>query len=235
MRPGVPVLHPRAMIRIPLWARLALAGLVIAAALLPVVLGYVTRANLEKLPDELNAALAGHGWWMPALYVLLHVALTTMGVPRFVMGVTAGIAFGLWIGLAWSMVGAMAGAMIGFWLARLLKGDAFAIEDMPRFGPLLERAEAGGWRSVMMARLIPLIPHPVLNYALGITRLRVGDYAFGSFLGMLPTGFVYANFGASGRYALGGGPGWAEPLAWGAALLALSFILPKLMQRWIKP
>jgi hypothetical protein len=52
---------------------------------------------------------------------------------------------------------------------------------------------------------------------------------------MLPTGFVYANFGASGRHALAGGPGWVEPLLWGAALLVLSMVLPRLMRCWIKP
>jgi uncharacterized membrane protein YdjX (TVP38/TMEM64 family) len=216
------------MIRIPLWARFVLAALLLAAALVPAALGGFTAG-------EIGARLAGFGWWVPVFYLVLHVALTTMFVPRFVMGVAAGIVFGLWAGLAWSMVGAMAGAMLGFWLARLVKGDAFAVENLRRVGPLLERAEAGGWRSVMAARLVPVIPHPILNYALGITRLGAGDYALGSFLGMVPSGFVYANFGASGRYALGGGPGWIEPLAWGAALLALSFLLPKLMQRWIKP
>src|SRR5437660_8208362 len=107
------------MIRIPLWARFVLAVLLLAAALVPVALGGFTLADLGHLAGEISTRLAGFGWWVPVLYVVLHVALTTMGLPRVVMGVTAGIVFGLWVGLAWSMVGAMAGAMIGFWLARL--------------------------------------------------------------------------------------------------------------------
>jgi len=222
------------MTRIPFWLRAllgvaALGGLALAVGRMPLNL-----AEFKQRVDALSQWLVSYGAWMPAIYVALHVALSTVA-PRVLMGTIAGVLFGLWGGLLWSMVGAMAGSLVGFWIARFVRGDALVVEHIPHLGPLLERAEAGGWRTIMLARLIPYIPNPVLNYALGATRVGVGDYAIGSLLGMLPTGFVYANFGASGRYALGGGPGWAEPLAWGAALLALSFVLPRLMQRWIKP
>jgi uncharacterized membrane protein YdjX (TVP38/TMEM64 family) len=224
------------MIRIPFWLRVTLGVAAVGALALFFGRGHFTADGFREKVDEMSAFLAAYGAWMPLVYVALHVALSTVA-PRLIMGTIAGVAFGLWSGLLWSMVGAMAGSLVGFWIARFIRGDTVVIEEITYLGigPMLERAEAGGWRAIMFARLIPYIPNPVLNYALGATRVSLADYVLGSLLGMLPSGFVYANFGASGRYALGGGPGWVEPLAWGAALLLLALLLPKLMQRWIKP
>lgn len=222
------MLKLRAMIRIPLWGRLLLALLATGGAVLVVLFG-------PSNTNSLSAALDGYGVWAPIAFIVFHVLLSIGFVPRFVMGIAAGLTFGFWAGMLWSMVGAMAGAFVGFCLARYVKGDSFDVESVPKLGPLLLRAESGGWRSVMVARFVPLIPHPILNYALGITRVRMSEYLIGTFVGLLPSGIAYTEFGASSRDALIGRPGWMLPLVGSVLLLVASFALPKLAKRWIGP
>jgi uncharacterized membrane protein YdjX (TVP38/TMEM64 family) len=66
-----------------------------------------------------------------------------------------------------------------------------------------------------------------VNFALGITRVELGSYILGSFLGMVPATIVYAQVGASGQAALTGGH-WVVPTLVALAFLAASFFLPRL-------
>jgi len=84
---------------------------------------------------------------------------------------------------------------------------------------------------VAVLRLIPVIPHSLTNYALGLTRLRIGSYALGSLLGQLPLTIAYVDLGAAGGRALVGGADWLLPSAIGAAALALSLLIPLLARR----
>lgn len=222
------------MIKAPLWLRLLVVALLVGVV---VLLVYPERLDLGSTSSaaRVKDLLVAYGAWAPAAFVALHVLLSIMFIPRVVMGIAAGLTFGFWGGMLWSMVGAMAGALVGFVLARYVRGDSLVVEEIPKLGPLLQRAEAGGWRSVMVARFVPLIPHPVLNYALGLTRVGTGQYLLGTFLGLLPSGIAYTEFGASSRDALIGRPGWMLPLLGSVALLVASFALPKLARRWTGP
>ena len=50
-----------------------------------------------------------------------------------------------------------------------------------------------------MTRLIPFIPFNALNYALGLTRIRLVSYALASFVFMAPGAAAYAYLGHAGR------------------------------------
>ena len=61
---------------------------------------------------------------------------------------------------------------------------------------VLERAVSkDGPRYVLTLRLIPVIPFVLVNLLLGISPLRLRDFAVYSQLGMLPATLVYVNAG----------------------------------------
>jgi len=107
--------------------------------------------------------------------------------------------------------------------------------DPTRLTALLRRADRGGWRMVAVLRLVPLIPASLSNYALGLTRVRLGAYAFGSLLGQLPLTIAYADLGAAGGRALLGGADWQSQVLWpsviGISALGLSLLIPLLARR----
>jgi uncharacterized membrane protein YdjX (TVP38/TMEM64 family) len=49
---------------------------------------------------------------------------------------------------------------------------------------------------VLLPRLSPIFPFNFLNYALGVTRVRLRDYVAASWLGMLPGTFLYVYLGS---------------------------------------
>jgi uncharacterized membrane protein YdjX (TVP38/TMEM64 family) len=82
-----------------------------------------------------------------------------------------------------------------------------------------------------MLRLIPVIPHSLGNYALGLTRLDVVPYALGTLLGQLPMTIACADFGAAGERLAAGSADWLPPTLIGLAVLAAAVALPRLAAR----
>ena len=107
-----------------------------------------------------------------------------------------------------------------------------------RLAALAARVERGGWRSVAVVRLVPVIPHSLTNYVLGLTRVRLGAFAFGSLLGQLPLTIAYADLGAAGGRVLLGAADWRH-LLWpsliGLTALGLSLLIPAMARRRMRP
>jgi uncharacterized membrane protein YdjX (TVP38/TMEM64 family) len=79
--------------------------------------------------------------------------------------------------------------------------------------------EEEGWRFVAFVRLVPLFPFNLLNYALGLTKLRLSHYIITSFVFMAPACAAYTYLGYAGREVAAGGEGFIKK-----ALLALAVI-----------
>jgi uncharacterized membrane protein YdjX (TVP38/TMEM64 family) len=165
----------------------------------------------------------------PLIFLAVHLVASLIFFPRTLLGIAAGVLFGAWWGTLWTAIGSVVGALAGFLLARYVNAGLVDLESTPRLGPMLLSAERGGWRAVAALRLVPVVPHSLANYALGLTRLDLRNYALGSFLGQLPMTIASVQLGAAGENALSGRANWLWPTAIGAAALALSFILPRLV------
>jgi uncharacterized membrane protein YdjX (TVP38/TMEM64 family) len=214
------------MLESTLLARCRAAGRI---ALVLLVIGGVgwmlgNRGNLGA--DSIALAIAQYPA-APLFFLIAHVVASLIFFPRTVLAVAAGALFGLWWGTLWAALGSVIGAVAGFLAARYVNSGLVDLESLKRFGPILLRAERGGWRAVFLLRLIPVIPHSLSNYALGLTRLDVGAYAVGSLLGQLPMTIACAAAGAVGETWVTGKAGWLLPTLIGAAALALTLILPK--------
>ncbi|MGC2414831.1 MAG: VTT domain-containing protein [Stellaceae bacterium] len=218
-------------------------GRLFAIALLAA--GSVAAWHWRGLFDPLALpALIGGNPMAPLVFLALHVAGSLFFVPRTLLALGAGLVFGMWWGILWAALGSLAGALAGFLTARYIRSGfvdrlILANSDRPaRLGALLQRAEHGGWRMVAMARLVPIIPHSLTNYALGLTRLRLGAYAIGSLVGQLPLTIAYADFGAAGGRALLGGVDWRHGVLWptliGLAALLLSLLVPMVARRRLR-
>jgi uncharacterized membrane protein YdjX (TVP38/TMEM64 family) len=167
----------------------------------------------------------------PLVFLAIQTIASLIFFPRTVLAVAAGAVFGVWWGTLWAALGSVVGAVAGFLLARYVNDGLVDLESLQRFGPVLQRAERGGWRAVAALRLIPVIPHSLSNYALGLTRLPLGAYALGSLLGQLPMTNACAEFGAAGEQLAAGKAAWLVPTLIGIAALVLSLILPRLTRR----
>jgi uncharacterized membrane protein YdjX (TVP38/TMEM64 family) len=201
--------------------RLALFGLLAVGA----AAAWRWRGVLD--PTTITAAIDRYPA-APLWFLAAHTAASLLFIPRTLLVIVAGLLFGMAWGIVWAASGSIAGAMAGFLVARYINSGVL---DLRHLGPVVGRVERGGWRAVAVLRLIPVMPHSVANYALGLTRLSLRAYTFGSLLGQLPMTIAYVVLGAAGERLMLGGASWIEPTLIGLVGLSLSLLIPAIARR----
>lgn len=136
------------------------------------------------------------GPWGPVLFALLYIAAAVTMAPAFLLSAAAGALFGVWRGSLLVFVSATLGASAVYVVSHRLAGTrivAWAIRD--RRVAAVRRAVAGegAWVQFLL-RLSPIVPYVLLNYALGLSRVRFRDFLLAC-VGMIPTIVMYTYYG----------------------------------------
>jgi uncharacterized membrane protein YdjX (TVP38/TMEM64 family) len=207
-------------------ARFALIGLIS----LGIVLVVTYREHLAV--ETVQAQLAQLGPWAPVALVALWLVAPLAFVPGAPLTLAAGALFGPLLGTVYSLIGATAGATLAFLLARYAGADWVERRAKGRLGQLKAGVEAEGWRFVAFVRLVPLFPFNLLNYALGLTRIRLSEYVLATGVCMIPGAAGYAWLGYAGREVLTGAEGWVRTGGIALAVLAALVLLPWMVRHW---
>ncbi|MGH7055237.1 MAG: TVP38/TMEM64 family protein [Stellaceae bacterium] len=202
------------------------------AVVILLVLGIAAAWRWREIidPRTLTAVIARYPA-APLVFLAAQIAASLLFVPRTLLGVVAGLLFGMGWGTLWAAIGSLLGAVAGFLIARYVNSGLIDPGGDTRIGPFLSRVETGGWRVVALVRLVPVLPHSLVNYTLGLTRLPLAAYAFGSVLGQMPVTVACVALGAAGGQLAGGETGWLAPSLIAAAALSLSFLIPAFARR----
>ncbi len=169
--------------------------------------------------ESLAARVSALGWYAPLVFIACYAVATVFFMPGILFTLAGGALFGPVYGTLYNLVGATLGATLAFLAARYIAYDWVAERTGNRLRQLVEGVEEEGWRFVAFARLVPLFPFNLLNYALGLTRLRLSHYVITSFVFMAPGGAAYTYLGYAGREVASGGEDFIRK-----ALLALAVI-----------
>jgi uncharacterized membrane protein YdjX (TVP38/TMEM64 family) len=149
-------------------------------------------------PHMLGVVVDVRQWGLvaPVAFMLLYAVSVVALVPASVMTMAGGAVFGLMRGVAFSFGGALLGSTVAFLLGRYVARRVIErkLATMPRFAAIDRAVSAQGRRIVFLLRLSPIVPFNFLNYALGVTRISIKDFAIAS-AGMLPGAVMYTYAG----------------------------------------
>ena len=133
------------------------------------------------------------------VYGLIYAGATVLIVPGTPLTAVAGLLYGVIIGVIIVSPASVLGATLAFLLGRYVARDWIArkLERYPKFVAIDRAIERNGFLVVLLMRLEPVfLPFALLNYALGITRVRLRDYVLASWIGMLPATILYVYLGS---------------------------------------
>ena len=225
----------------PSRGRLVLTLVVAAVVLTALILG--GRQAGPYLP-QFASWVEGLGWLGPVVFILGYAVATVAFIPGSLLTLAAGAIFGLVQGTLYTFVGATLGASAAFliarygargWIERRIAGNA-------RFAAIDKAVGREGFKIVALLRLSPIFPFNLLNYSLGLTRVRFVDYLLAS-VAMLPGTLLYVYYGkAAGSLAAvaGGvkterGPEYWLTLGLGlAATIAVTTVITRLAGRALR-
>ncbi len=172
-----------------LWVRLAavVAGLVLLA---------LAGRRLAGLVPAFGEWVHGLGPLGPVVFIAGYAAAAVAFVPGSLLTLAAGAVFGVARGTAYALAGATLGASAAFLISRHAARAAFQrrVDRLPRFSAIDRAIAREGGKIVFLLRLSPLFPFTLLNYALGLTRIRFTPFLIAS-AGMLPGTLLYTYSG----------------------------------------
>jgi len=209
----------------------------VAAAIVALLL--VGRRLGGELTSALNA-ISALGPAAPLAFIAIYVIACVLFIPGSILTIGAGVIFGVLWGSIYVSVASTAGATAAFLVGRYFAREAIArrIEGNARFRSIDDAVAREGWKMVLLTRLSPVFPFNLLNYAYGLTRVRLA-----SWFGMMPATVMFVYIGAlsgdvaraaSGTDGAFAGLRWTLNLVGFAATVAIAVYATRIGARALK-
>ncbi|HJQ85588.1 MAG TPA: VTT domain-containing protein [Candidatus Binatia bacterium] len=138
--------------------------------------------------DGLRALATSWSPHEPVAFMALCVAGIFLTVPPLVLIALGGVVLGAPAAFVYGWIACVAATTGTFVAARYFlrrQVQELVVRRFPRLVTLDERLARRGFRTVLILRLV-LVLAPLLNWGLGTTRVRLGDYVAGTALGVVP-------------------------------------------------
>lgn len=205
-----------------LWKFLVLVFIVAGITLVITYRDQLDASAIQNwIEDAGNAA--------PLLFMLVYIVGTVFFFPGAILTLLGGALFGPVLGTLYNLTAATIGSMLSFLVARYLASSWVEKKTGGRLKQLLNGVENEGWRFVAFTRLVPLFPFNLLNYGLGLTKIKFTHYSIATYIFMLPGAIAYTYLGYIGKEAATGGEGLIQKIMLAFALLGLVAFLPRLI------
>jgi uncharacterized membrane protein YdjX (TVP38/TMEM64 family) len=188
--------------------------------------GYISTEGILNFIKQYKVAA-------PLLFISIYAIGPSLFIPSLPLTLGAGFLWGPFWGVVFAITGATTGSSVAFLISRYLMADTIK----KRFGYdkwtwLKEKVEKHGWKAVAFARLLPVLPFPVLNYMFGVTPIPFFHYLWASFVFMLPACIAYVAFGSSmGELLLKGN---VKGLVIGILIASVAMLLPFALKPLVK-
>jgi uncharacterized membrane protein YdjX (TVP38/TMEM64 family) len=163
-----------------------------AAVVALIALGRQAGAYVPEFAQWVNSL----GFWGPLVFIAGYVVATVALIPGSLLTLAAGAIFGLARGVVYVFIAAVLGSSSAFLVSRYLARRAIErrLAQNPKFAAIDRAVGAQGFKIVLLLRLSPVFPFNLLNYGLGLTKVRFIDYLCAA-VGMLPGTLLYVYYG----------------------------------------
>ena len=134
-------------------------------------------------------------------FIALFVVSTVLLVPGSILVLSGGFLFGFLHGSLLVLVSVVLAATVALLVGRSLARDwvRARLSGHARFDALDRSVQSRGFLIVLLTRLSLALPFNLLNYAYGLSSVRLWPYVFGTWLGMIPAVLLYVYIGSLAR------------------------------------
>ncbi len=146
---------------------------------------------------EWAADVAAHPIAAPFAFLGIYTVAVALSLPVGLwLSLLGGLLFGTVLGGSLTVLAAGTGAVILFLLARGLLAPFFEHRLAGPIAKLRPGLERDGFSYLLALRLMPIFPFWLVNLAPALIGMRLAPYAAATFIGMVPTSFVFNAVGA---------------------------------------
>lgn len=204
------------------------AALVVVAGLLALwrftPLGEWTQP--ERIAAQLSA-LAGSPW-APLSLGLLYLVAAPLLFPIIALNLAVILALGPVYGVAYAMYGTLLSGLAAFLVGRRFGPRPLQGLNSERLNKALKIIRSSGLPGMIMLRMVPVAPYPVVNLMLGAGGVGVWTFLIGTVCGVLPFLIAMGVLGFQLREVV------QEPDAMGVGILIGLLAAFAMLAWWIK-
>ena len=213
-------------------------ALVKALILVAFIVGAILTVRLTPIKQYLTPEMLGQyldmsGFWGPIMFIVIYAVGICLFLPGTLLTALGAAIFGAYWGFVWVWIGAMIGASVSFVIGRTL-GREFAAsligDKLKKYDDAIER---NGFATVLYLRLI-YFPFTAMNFGMGLTKVRFGDYVAGTGLGIIVGTFIFTFFIGTLKEVWSSG-NWGELISFkvffSVGLFICSFFIPKVIKK----
>ena len=152
------------------------------------------------LPPQLSALISNYGDW--GVFAAMFLESSIVPIPSEVVIVAASaVGIPLISIMIFGSLGATLGAMVGYAIGRfvglpiILRFGKYILITPQRLKKADDFAQKYGAWSVLLGRLVPIIPFKVFSIASGITEIPFIPFVACTFIGVVPRMYLLGLFG----------------------------------------
>jgi uncharacterized membrane protein YdjX (TVP38/TMEM64 family) len=148
--------------------------------------------------EQTRQHVKNFGIWSPIIFIFLYT-IGTIFIPSTPFMAIAGILFGFKYGLIYTLIGGFLSSIIVFIISRKLGKEKvekiLEHKYLKHLGEYNKRLEEGAIWDLIILRITPIMPFNVLNILMGVSRIKIKDYAIGTAIGLIPSNILTVYFG----------------------------------------
>ena len=209
-----------------------------AAILFVFILAAIIFVRYTPIKEYLNAEALGRflataGLWAPVVFMAIYAGGVCLFLPGTLLTGLGAAIFGAYWGFVYVWFGAMVGSSAAFWIGRTLGREFAASLIGDRLQKYDDAIERNGFATVLYLRLV-YFPFTPMNFGMGLTKVRFGDYVFGTGLGIIVGTFIFTFFIGTLKEVWASG-NWVELISFkvffSIGLFIFSFFIPRIIKK----
>jgi len=198
--------------------------------LIGIIFAIINRENFDN--ENIKNLLENYGSFAPFIFIFIYALATVLFLPGLILTILAGALFGPFFGTIYTISGATLGATLAFLNARYISyGKIEKMIEGSKLEFIKKSVEEEGWKFVAFTRLVPLFPFNLLNYSFGLTKIKLSEYIWSSFLFMIPGTLGYVYLGFTGTEIVTGGENIIQTILILIAILVTVMYLPHYIKK----
>ncbi|MGI6452720.1 MAG: TVP38/TMEM64 family protein [Syntrophomonadaceae bacterium] len=158
---------------------------------------FPSLSQLSFTLTDLCVYIRNFGMLAPAVAFVIFVIQAIVPIfPYIILASAGGVIFGFFLGFFLSWVGALCGACIAYGICRYCGANWLAQRIEKRLGrSVTDHKLSTAFWSIVIARIIPVVPTPLINLAAAISGVSFWNFFFSSAIGKLPSALLYTSLG----------------------------------------
>ncbi len=185
---------------------------VMSATNIPTTSDFLTEAITEReagfnlsqwtinFVEQLNWQQEGSSGYFQTLLLFVFLSfMTSIGLPRQIAALVAGINLGALAGAIIATLAATLGCLITFSVARYLLSDKIATKYPSKLKKLSNFLGERTFLKAIVIRILPLGSNFLTNIIAGVSKVSMPAYVSGSFVGFIPQMVIFSLAGSGIR------------------------------------